>query len=106
MFAFLLRRYGGLLADHCQSSSACCIQVYKATLDGVSDVAVKFLKPEAADQASSIEKFVAEIDVLRACRDTHVVGFLGAWAHNVSISAAHCGAISRRILGSTFTFGV
>ena len=58
--------------------------MYKAELDGVSEVAVKLLKPETMASESSSRKFLAEIDVLRACRDQHIVAFLGAWAHKAS----------------------
>ena len=61
-------------------------QVYKAELDGVSEVALKLLKPETVASDSSSRKFLAEIDVLRACRDQHIVAFLGAWAHKASNS--------------------
>ena len=57
--------------------------MYKAELDGVTEVAIKLLKPETATSDSSARKFLAEIDVLRACRNQHVVAFLGAWAQKV-----------------------
>ena len=47
-------------------------------------MAVKLLKPETMASESSSRKFLAEIDVLRACRDQHIVAFLGAWAHKAS----------------------
>lgn len=52
-------------------------------LDGIDEVAVKFLKPEASQQEGSIKKFIAEIDILQACRDTRIVSFLGAYTQNV-----------------------
>ncbi|KAK9787355.1 hypothetical protein WJX73_003664 [Symbiochloris irregularis] len=55
--------------------------VYKGIMDGVNEVAIKLLKPETQNSASSIDKFIAEIDVLRACRDQHIVTFNGAWAN-------------------------
>ena len=59
------------------------VQVYKANLDGMNDVAIKLLKPETVGSESSVRKFLAEIDVLRACRDPHIVAFYGGWAQKV-----------------------
>ena len=47
-------------------------------LDGVSDVAVKFMKP---DTASSTRRFQQEIEIMRACRDSRIVNIIGAWVH-------------------------
>ncbi|KAK9808198.1 hypothetical protein WJX73_008032 [Symbiochloris irregularis] len=58
-----------------------CGEVYKGVMDGVYDVAIKLLKPEAISATDGIQDFLAEIDVLRACRDEHVVAFRGAWAN-------------------------
>ncbi|KAK9812352.1 hypothetical protein WJX73_004586 [Symbiochloris irregularis] len=55
--------------------------VYKGVMDGVNDVAIKLMKPETLSSGSSIQKFIAEIDVLRACRDQHIVAFAGAFAN-------------------------
>ena len=65
--------------------------MYRAKLDGINDVAVKILKSDlgAAHQASALQGFLAEIDIMRACRDTHIVGFLGAWANDVSAILWH-----------------
>lgn len=71
----------------------CAAQVYKGLMDGVNDVAIKLLKPETKDSAASIEKFIAEIDVLRACRDQHIVGFMGAWANQVRYSTLYSGSL-------------
>ena len=60
------------------------MKVYRAKLDGVTDVAVKVLKPDAASKASVLQNFVAEVDILRACRHPHIVNFVGAWADEVS----------------------
>ncbi|KAK9799778.1 hypothetical protein WJX73_006089 [Symbiochloris irregularis] len=54
--------------------------VYKGLLDGDLEVAIKLMKPDQSYASSSIAKFIAEIDVLRACRDMHIVAFNGAWA--------------------------
>ena len=49
----------------------------------MNDVAIKLLKPETVGSESSVRKFLAEIDVLRACRDPHIVAFYGGWAQKV-----------------------
>lgn len=64
-------------------------QVYKAVLDTVNHVAVKFLNPERANSTSAMKAFGVEIDILRACRNVHVVSFVGAWACQV-IGAEKC----------------
>ena len=75
-------------------------QVYKAKMDGALDVAVKFLKPEAAEQAQGIMKFVAEIDIMRACSHPNILSFLGAWAHQVAGQMLHMiSAIMRHAIG-------
>ncbi|KAK9811928.1 hypothetical protein WJX73_000424 [Symbiochloris irregularis] len=56
-------------------------QVYKAVMDGVNEVAIKLLKPETTNTPSAISNFIAEIEILRAARDDHVVAFRGAWAN-------------------------
>ena len=71
--------------------------MYKATLDGLEEVAIKLMKPEAANSESSIEKFVDEIDILRACRNAHIVTFIGAWANEVQA----CLLISSLTYGSS-----
>lgn len=66
------------------------MQVYKAVLDGVVDVAVKCLKPEMANSASAAKRFDQEINVMRACRNSQIVGFIGYWAEGwVFMSALH-----------------
>ncbi|KAK9805402.1 hypothetical protein WJX73_001387 [Symbiochloris irregularis] len=55
--------------------------VYKGVMDGVNDVAIKLMKHDMVNSSSNIAKFLAEIDVLRACRDQHIVAFNGAWAN-------------------------
>ncbi|GAB4814549.1 hypothetical protein N2152v2_001595 [Parachlorella kessleri] len=49
-------------------------KVYKALRGGVSDVAVKVLLADASED----EDFRREVAILRSCRDSHVVQFLGA----------------------------
>lgn len=57
-----------------------CGTVYKALLDDVMEVAVKFLKNEGAEGvATNLRQFASEVDIMRACRDPHIVNFLGAW---------------------------
>ena len=53
-------------------------------------MAVKILKAEAASHANALQNFVAEIDIMRACRDNNIVGFVGAWNNEV-------GALSLRV---------
>lgn len=55
-------------------------QVYKARLDEVKDVAVKFLLP---CDLHLIQQFAAEVDLCRACRDENLVTFTGAWFQQV-----------------------
>ena len=62
-------------------------QVYKARLDGVSDVAVKFINHSEDPNKDPTEKFHAEVAILRACRNQAIVNFLGAWSHEVRICA-------------------
>ncbi|KAK9810932.1 hypothetical protein WJX73_009407 [Symbiochloris irregularis] len=53
--------------------------VFKAKME-FKLVAVKFLHPAiSAINASHTARFIREIELLRACRDKHVVDFLGAW---------------------------
>ena len=56
-------------------------------LDGVVEVAVKLMRPEISGSESSLQKFVAEIDLLRACRHANIVAFLGAFHQDVSKQA-------------------
>lgn len=60
------------------------VQVYKARLDGISNVAVKILKPEGHTNAQLRENFRKEISILSACRDPNIVLFLGAFQMPVS----------------------
>lgn len=63
------------------------MQVYKGLLDGFKPVAVKFLHPAACLAAvSDTKRFMAEVDLLRACRDNNIVDFKGAWAQQVQCS--------------------
>lgn len=59
------------------------MQVYKAKLDGFNEVAVKVLAAEAASPEENMRRLCEEIDIMRACRDPHIVLFIGAWAHKV-----------------------
>ena len=61
-------------------STALC-QVFKAELDKVKTVAVKFL---AGQDLPTIRQFAAEVDMMRACRDNNIVSFCGAWLQQVS----------------------
>ncbi|KAK9792045.1 hypothetical protein WJX73_002538 [Symbiochloris irregularis] len=54
--------------------------VYKGQLDGFKPVAIKFLHPvTCAVDLKTTDAFMAEVDVLRACRNKNVVDFRGAW---------------------------
>ena len=52
------------------------VQVFKAELDNVKTVAVKFL---SGRDLPTMKQFAEEVDIMRACRDDNVVSFLGAW---------------------------
>ena len=57
-----------------------CGSVYKAVLDDVMEVAVKFLNSDGVDGvATNMRQFASEVDIMRACRNNNVVNFLGAW---------------------------
>ena len=58
-------------------------QVYKANLDEVKEVAVKFLNPGVDNDMLSMRTFAAEVDIMRQSRDSNIVGFLGAWLQRV-----------------------
>ncbi|KAK9810869.1 hypothetical protein WJX73_003641 [Symbiochloris irregularis] len=47
--------------------------VYKGQLDGYKPVAIKFTDPSQTD------RFIKEVDLLRACRDKNIVECKGAW---------------------------
>lgn len=65
---------------------ACATQVYKARLDGLVDVAVKFIKPTPRRSGrEQAERFNTEISILRACRDRNIVNFVGAFIYEVSL---------------------
>ena len=67
--------------------------MYKATLDGAQEVAVKFMRPDISSLADSLRRFQTEITIMRACRDSpFIVSFLGAWVHEVS----HLGHVMQR----------
>lgn len=54
--------------------------VYKAVLDNVHVVAVKFLEGLGLESSGSAkERFAFEIEVLKACRHPNVISFLGGW---------------------------
>lgn len=71
--------------QHPASSNLIQSQVYKARLDGVTDVAIKFLKPEAhgLNSGDGAGRFFAEVNVLRAARNKYILMFMGAWLHEV-----------------------
>lgn len=61
------------------------VQVYRAKLDGFNEVAVKVLAAESDSPAEErMRMFLEEINIMRACRDPHIVLFIGAWAHKVT----------------------
>lgn len=68
-------------SSSCHSTSM-VLQVYKARLDGISDVAVKFLNSQAQN-AKARDAFEKEVAILGACRNQNVVMFLGAFQHQV-----------------------
>ena len=67
--------YGGTWQLH----SRVCMwrQVYKAVLDDVMEVAVKFLNSGGTVRAN-MRQFASEVDIMRACRATNIVTFIGA----------------------------
>ena len=72
------------------------MQVYKARLDDVRDVAVKLLNPGTADADLTLQKFVREVNIMRACCDRNIVSLLGAWARHVS-RAPSCSAHASKL---------
>lgn len=58
--------------------------MYKAILDEVDEVAVKFLEHR---DVSSIQKFAAEVQICRACHYEYVVAFMGAYLQKVAPQA-------------------
>lgn len=63
-----------------------CLQVYKALLDDVEPVAVKFLNPsDLGSTASSKEKFQSEIQLLRLCMHDNIVACIGACVRPVGV---------------------
>lgn len=56
------------------------IQVYKAELDNMQTVAVKFL---AGRDLPTMKNFAAEVEMMRACRCEQVCSFYGAWLAHV-----------------------
>ena len=62
-----------------------CVQVYKARLDGVHNVAVKFLHSNTTEhKQESLQRFADEVSIIRESRDANVVSFRGAWLSSVS----------------------
>ena len=57
------------------------VQVFKAELDKVKTVAVKF---HSGQDLPTMKQFAVEVDIMRACRDDNIVTFLGAWLQQVS----------------------
>ena len=54
------------------------MQVYKATLDGIKCVAVKYFHMDQLDEAGH-GRFAAEASLLSAMRDQNIVSCVGAW---------------------------
>ena len=74
--------HDGLLI-HCQLRLHA--QVYRAVLDGVQEVAVKFLnRDDVSNIASNRKKFKTEIDIMLAARDPNIVSCKGAFLSKVS----------------------
>ena len=68
------------------------VQVYKAVLDDVREVAVKYLNlDDCGSQASKQQRqqqyrqqFAAEVDIMNACRGhRNICSFIGAWLGEV-----------------------
>ena len=56
-------------------------QVYKAVRAGVSEVACKVMRLdllEGTEREQQLEAFMREAATLKACRDQHILMFLGA----------------------------
>ncbi len=56
-------------------------QVYKAIRGGVSEVACKVMRldlMEGEEREQQLEAFMREAATLKACRDQHILMFLGA----------------------------
>ncbi|KAK9792469.1 hypothetical protein WJX73_010351 [Symbiochloris irregularis] len=54
--------------------------VYKGIIDGFKPVAIKFLHPATCPiDAANTARFMAEVNLMRACRDRNIVNFIGAW---------------------------
>lgn len=51
------------------------MQVYKGSLHGMTDVAVKVASKQ---HPKHVARFVREVLILKACHDPHIVRFLGA----------------------------
>ena len=62
-----------------KNRNAVLAQVYKALLDGLTEVAIKFVRAERSSSTSALQKFEMEINIMRACKSEKVVRFLGAW---------------------------
>lgn len=59
------------------------MQVYKARLDGVDDVAVRFIDSQPHTRDSVRAEFMTEINLLNACRHAGLVSFIGFWEQDV-----------------------
>ena len=86
-------------------------QVYKGELDG-KPVAIKFLHPATCPiDPRNTARFMAEVDLMRACRDRNVVDFIGAWVQQVShlvnpaVKNAHM-ALMHAVLSGAVTAGL
>ena len=62
-----------------------CLQVFKAVLDGHTEVAVKFLNPaDVGTHSAAKERFEAEIQIMLLCDHPNIVKCQGAWIDKVS----------------------
>lgn len=58
-------------------------------------VAIKVMKPDKAD-AQTMQAFAAEANILHACHDAYIVGFIGAWATHHVVSSGFEASSSQR----------
>ena len=70
-----------------------------AELDNDKTVAVKFL---FGTDLPTMKQFAAEVDIMRACRDDNIVGFLGAWMQQVL--ACNCTTPTRIAVANACSF--
>lgn len=70
-------------SEPCPKAAPLPLQVYKAELDGVEEVAIKFIVPS---EAFSMQNLPAELAISCACRHENVCRFIGAWLQKVRLT--------------------